>query len=138
MNILPALGVTADALAAGKTRLEVIGQNIANLHTTRGPDGKVYQRRVVAFESQLRQAVEGGLGVTGPKVASVSTDPSPGPAIHNPAHPHADANGMVQMPNVSLAHEMVDLIAASRTYEANLSVVRTSRQMAQRALQLGR
>ncbi|HEX9785091.1 MAG TPA: flagellar basal body rod protein FlgC [Opitutaceae bacterium] len=140
MNILPALATTSDALAAEKTRLDVIGQNIANAHTTRGPDGNVYQRRVVTFEAQLRQAIgiDGGSLVSGPRVAAITTDATPGEAVFKPSHPHADAEGMVRMPNVNLSHEMVDLITASRSYEANLSVVRTARQMAQRALQMGR
>ncbi|BET66042.1 flagellar basal body rod protein FlgC [Opitutales bacterium ASA1] len=140
MNILPAIAVTSSALDAEKTRLEVIGQNIANAHTTRGPDGVPYQRRTVTFEAQLRQvAGDGGLSLaSGPRVAGIVTDTTPGQAIYNPAHPHANEQGMVEMPNVNLSHEMVDLITASRSYEANLSVVRTARQMAQRALQIGR
>lgn len=140
MNILPALNVTSDALAAEKTRLEVISQNIANIHTTRGPDGEPYQRRIVTFEAQLQAATgeRGGSGLSGPKISAISTDQTPGQAVYNPTHPHADESGMVRMPNVSLSREMVDLISASRSYEANLSVVRTARQMAQRALQMGR
>jgi flagellar basal-body rod protein FlgC len=140
MNILPAISVTADALTAEKTRLEIIGQNIANAQTTRGPDGLPYQRKVVTFETQLREAVglDGRPSVEGIRVASITSDPTPGQRIHNPGHPHADASGMVQLPNVSLPQEMVDLITASRAYEANLAVVRTSRQMAMRALQIGK
>ncbi len=140
MNLLPAISVTTDALDAEKVRLEVIGQNIANAQTTRGPDGKPYQRKVVTFETQLRHEIgaNGQPTVEGLRVASITADPTPGQRIHNPGHPHADANGMVQMPNVSLPQEMVDLITASRAYEANLSVVRTSRQMALRAMQIGK
>lgn len=139
MDILPALSVTSDALAAEKTRLDVIGQNIANIHTTRGPDGLPYQRRIVTFEAQLQQAVaDGGSPFAGPRIAGITTDTTPGQAVYNPTHPHADENGMVEMPNVNLSREMVDLISAARSYEANLAVVRTARQMAQRALQIGR
>ena len=140
MNILPAVSITAEALSAEKTRLEVIGQNIANAQTTRGPDGLPYQRRIVSFESQMQQvsAANGLEDVPSLRVASITVDPTPGPEVFNPSHPHADANGMVRMPNVNTAREMVDLIAASRAFEANLSVVRTSRQMAQKALQIGR
>lgn len=140
MNILPAISVTSDALAAEKTRLDVIGQNIANANTTRGPDGLPYQRKMVTFETQLHAA--GGAGDlssrTGVRVASIQTDRTPGATLFNPGHPHADANGLVHMPNVNLQTEMVDLITASRSYEANLSVVRTARQMAQRAMGIGR
>lgn len=140
MNILPAINVTADALNAEKIRLEVIGQNIANAHTTRGPDGEPYQRKVVTFETELRSALgpDGGPRVEGVRVAAITTDSTPGELVYQPGHPHADANGMVRLPNVNLAREMVDLVTASRAYEANLSVVRTARQMATRALQIGR
>ncbi len=140
MNILPAISVTSDALAAEKTRLDVIGQNIANANTTRGADGLPYQRKMVAFVTQLH-AVTGSDDLTtrtGVRVASIQTDRSAGASIYNPGHPHADENGLVHMPNVNLQTEMVDLITASRSYEANLSVVRTARQMAQRAMSIGR
>jgi flagellar basal-body rod protein FlgC len=139
MNIIPGIDVTSSALEAEKTRLEVIGENIANAQTTRGPGGLPYQRKVVSFEAALQQVYpgEGASQATGVRVASISTDRTPGDAIYNPSHPDADANGMVHMPNVNLAHEMVDLITASRSYDANLSVVRMARQMAQRALQIG-
>jgi len=140
MNILPAISVTSDALAAEKTRLDVIGQNIANANTTRGADGLPYQRKMVSFETQLH-AVTGSDDLTtrtGVRVASIQTDRSAGASIYNPGHPHADENGLVHMPNVNLQTEMVDLITASRSYEANLSVVRTARQMAQRAMSIGR
>lgn len=143
MNILPALGITVDALNAEKTRLEIVGQNIANAQTTRGPDGQPYQRRVVSFETQLWQAsgadaAAGHVQPSSVRVSAITPDPTPGEFVFNPGHPHADARGMVQMPNVNTAREMVDLISASRAYEANLSVVRTARQMAARALAIGR
>jgi flagellar basal-body rod protein FlgC len=140
MNILPAIDITSDALAAEKTRLEIIGQNIANAQTTRGPDGRPYQRKIVSFEAQLQQAAgaEGIQSTPSLRVASITADPTPGVDIFMPGHPHANADGMVRMPNVNVAREMVDLITASRAFEANLSVVRTSRQMALKALQIGR
>jgi flagellar basal-body rod protein FlgC len=140
MNVLPAINITSDALAAEKIRLEVISQNIANANTTHGPDGRPYARKVVTFEAQLRQ-VAGENGTTiepSLRVAGITSDPTPGQLIFNPGHPDADANGMVRMPNVNVQREMVDLISASRAFEANLSVVRTARQMATRALQIGR
>lgn len=138
MDLLPAIDVTASALNAEKIRLEIISQNIANVQTTRGPDGLPYKRKEVSFEAELQQVGDGSRTATGVRVADITDDKTPGQRIYNPSHPHADAAGMVEMPNVNLAREMVDLIAASRTYEANLSVVRTARQMAQQALQIGR
>jgi flagellar basal-body rod protein FlgC len=140
MNILPAIGITSDALAAEKVRLEVIGQNIANAQTTRGPDGRAYQRKIVSFEAQLQHGagLDGNRGTPSLRVASITADPTPGDEVYMPGHPHADSNGMVRLPNVNVAREMVDLVTASRAFEANLSVVRTSRQMAIKALQIGR
>jgi flagellar basal-body rod protein FlgC len=140
MNILPAISVTSGALSAEKTRLDVIGQNIANANTTRGPDGLPYQRKMVTFETQLN-AISGVNDLTdrmNVRVASIVSDRTPGGMIYNPSHPHADAAGMLRMPNVNIPTEMVDMITASRSYEANLSVVRTARQMAQRAMAIGR
>lgn len=136
MNLIPAVDVTASALAAEKVRLDVVSQNIANAHTTRGPDGEPYARKVVSFEAELARA--GGPGSSGVRVGRISEDDSLGPLVYNPSHPDADEAGMVRMPNVNLAMEMVDLMTASRSYEANLSVVRTARQMAQKALKIGK
>lgn len=144
MNILPALGITVDALNAEKVRLEIVGENIANAQTTRGPDGEPYRRKIVSFESQLVQASgvdglgAGGVMPSSVRVAAITEDPTPGEAFYNPGHPHADEKGFLHMPNVNTSREMVDLITASRAYEANLTVVRTSRQMAARALAIGR
>lgn len=142
MNILPGLESTSSALAAEKVRLDVIGQNIANAHTTRGPDGKPYARQMVSFESKLMEVGtnEDGSKVmtTGVQVKSIESDASAGPIVYNPGHPDADDEGMVRLPNVNLTHEMVDMIAASRSYEANLQVVRTAKQMAQQALRIGK
>jgi flagellar basal-body rod protein FlgC len=138
MDILPSVEVTGGALSAEKVRLDIIAQNIANAQTTRGPDGLPYQRRIVSFETELASAADGSNSITGVKVGSITVDPTLGPLVHNPSHPHADANGMVRMPNVNTTREMVDLITASRAYEANLSVVRTARQLAEQALRIGR
>ncbi|HEY0947431.1 MAG TPA: flagellar basal body rod protein FlgC [Opitutaceae bacterium] len=141
MELLSGIAATSGALNAQKTRLDVIAQNIANAHTTRGPDGRPYQRQMVSFESELiRRTGEAGEGasIRGVRVQSITADPRPGQRIFDPQHPDADEQGMVLLPNVNLAHEMVDLITASRTYEANLAVVKNSRQMAMKALEIGK
>lgn len=142
MNLMPGIDSTASALQAEKLRMDIIGQNIANAHTTRGPDGKPYQRQMVQFESQLLELGRDPSGklqtAQGVKVRDVVTDENPGQLVYNPGHPDADEKGMVRLPNVNLTHEMVDLISASRSYEANLQVVRTSKQMAQQALKIGK
>ena len=136
MNVLSATAITASALEAEKMRVDITSQNIANAHTTQGLDGKPYQRRVVAFESVLNQ--EMGQNMQGVRISDIKQDQSPGEVIYNPEHPHADEEGNVQMPNVNIAYEMVDMVTASRSYEANLAVVRNARQMANQALAIGR
>ncbi len=136
MNILSAVNVSASALDAEKLRLDLIAQNIANAQTTKDIKGGAYQRQVTSFEAVLDAASpHGGRGV---KISHIKADPTPGPSIHNPQHPHADAQGNVRMPNVDVSHEMVDMIVATRAYEANLAVVRNARQIAANALSLGR
>ena len=134
--------MSSSALAAQKTRLDIIAQNIANAETTRGANGLPYQRQMVSFETELLR--RGGEAVGGPgglqrvKVAGIMKDSTPGERVFDPQHAHADRSGMVQMPNVKLAHEMVDLISATRVYEANLSVVKNAREMAMKTLEIGR
>jgi len=135
MNVIFASNITSSALNAEKTRLDIVAENIANANTTKGPDGLTYQRKTVSFESVADQVFGGPGGV---RVGTISKDAKPGSTIHNPSHPHADKNGMVTMPNVNLAYEMVDLMSASHSYEANLAVIRNARQMASQALSIGR
>ncbi len=137
MNFLSGIQATASALNAEKVRMDVVAQNIANAYTTRDINGEAYKRKVVAFESMLdeggRAGAEGGV-----KIEGITSDKKPGELIYQPQHPHANAEGYVQMPNVNVAVEMVDLLTASRAYEANLAVARNARQMAAKALTIGR
>jgi flagellar basal-body rod protein FlgC len=135
MNVLPAVTVSSSALEAEKMRLDLIAQNIANANNTKDIQGGPYQRKVASFESVLDAASPSGRAL---RVSSVTNDPTPGILVYNPQHPHADRNGNVLMPNVDIAHEMVDMISASRAYEANLAVVRNSRQIVAQALSIGR
>jgi flagellar basal-body rod protein FlgC len=143
MDLLTGITATSGALNAQRTRLDVIAQNIANARTTRGPDGQPYQRRIVSFESELIRAQGAGSpsntsGLASVRVSGITNDTTPGQRISDPGHPDADAQGMVTLPNVNLAFEMVDLITASRSYEANLTVAKNSRQMAMKTLEIGR
>jgi flagellar basal-body rod protein FlgC len=141
LHLIPSLGSTTAALDAESTRLEIISQNIANANTTRGPDGRPYQRQEVVFQSALQRAQAangGGQEGAAPVVASVQKDPRPGRAVYQPGHPDADANGMVQLPNVNIYEEMADMIVASRTYEANLAVLRNGRTLALQDLSIGK
>jgi len=139
MNLISGIDISASALTAQKTRLDVVAQNIANAQTTRTAAGGPYQRQVVSFETELiRNQGITGASLQSVKVAQVTTDHTPGQQVYNPQHPDAGADGLVTMPNVNLSQEMVDLITASRTYEANLSVVKNARQMAMRTLDIGK
>jgi flagellar basal-body rod protein FlgC len=139
MNLISGIDITAGALNAQKTRLDVVAQNIANAQTTRTANGGPYQRQVVSFEAaMLRQA-----GIDGPsrqtvRIGSITSDRAAGQQVYNPQHPDANAEGLVAMPNVNLSYEMVDLITASRAYEANLSVAKNARSMAMKALEIGK
>ena len=139
MSLISGIDITAGALNAQKTRLDMVAQNIANAQTTRTPNGGPYQRQVVSFETELIRKA----GLTGPalqsvKVAAIATDRTPGQQVYNPQHPDAGPDGLVTMPNVNLSYEMVDLITASRAYEANLSVAKNAKQMALKTLQIGK
>lgn len=134
MNFITGIQSTASALSAEKIRMDLVAQNIANANTTRDVDGKAYQRKVVTFETMLDESG----GASGVKVGRILNDSTPGEKVYNPQHPHADKDGMVTMPNVNTAIEMVDLMSASRAYEANLAVARNARQMATKALAIGK
>jgi flagellar basal-body rod protein FlgC len=138
MNLISGIDVTSGALNAQKTRLDIVAQNIANAQTTRTANGTPYQRQVVSFESELIRRTGGGPSLQGVRVAGIQPDRTPGQQVYNPQHPDAGADGLVMMPNVNLSYEMVDLITASRAYEANLSVVKNAKQMALKALEIGK
>jgi flagellar basal-body rod protein FlgC len=137
MNLIAGIEVTAGALNANKTRLDIVAQNIANAQTTRTADGGPYKRQIVSFETELVKRT-GGASVTTVRVGGVTNDKTPGQQVYNPQHPDAGADGLVTMPNVNLAYEMVDLITASRAYEANLSVAKNSRNLAMKTLEIGK
>ncbi len=138
VDILSGIQSTTAALNAERTRMDVISENIANAHTSRGTDGKPYQRKVVVFETALQQALDGTGQVSTLKAARIQTESRPALMVYEPGHPDADARGFVAMPNINIHEEMADLIAASRTFEANLSVVRNARTMALQTLAIGK
>lgn len=137
MNLITGIEVVSSALNAQKTRLDIVAQNIANAQTTRAAGGGPYQRRIVSFENELVRQTD-GISVPAVRVAGITEDRSPGQQVYNPQHPDAGPDGNVTMPNVNLSYEMVDLITATRSYEANLSVVKNARQMALKTLSIGK
>ncbi|HLP76565.1 MAG TPA: flagellar basal body rod protein FlgC [Candidatus Paceibacterota bacterium] len=139
VNILSGIQSTTAALNAERTRMDVISENIANAQTTHGIDGKPYQRKVVVFETALQQAMD-GTGQTTQMLSGtrIQKDTRPGEPIYDPGHPDADTKGYVAMPNVKIHEEMADLISASRTFEANLAVVKNAKLMAMQTLAIGK
>jgi flagellar basal-body rod protein FlgC len=140
MDLLPGIKSTAAALQAERIRLEVISQNIANANTTRTPDGTPYQRQIVKFETILQDKLRSGdgAGLHMVKAAQILKDTKPFPTIYQPTHPDANSTGQVAYPNVNIHEEMVDMIASSRSFEANLAVIKTARAMTQQTLAMGR
>ena len=131
-------------VAAERVRVNLAASNLANAESTRGPDGQPYRRmdpvlESVPFESELGAATApAGPALAGVRVARVAEDAGPGKRVFNPAHPDADRDGFVTLPNVNAIHEVVNLISAQKAYDANATAVDTLKTMAQRALDIGR
>jgi flagellar basal-body rod protein FlgC len=139
-DFLTALQISGSALSAQRTRVNIASSNLANAESTRGPDGQPYKRldpvlEATRFEAELGSAQPIAEGV---KVAEVVQDQAPGKRVYLPGHPDADPDGFVTFPNVNPLHETVNLLTASRSYEANASAVDTLKSMAQRALDIAR
>jgi flagellar basal-body rod protein FlgC len=135
-----AITASASALSAERARIEVAVSNLANAESTRGPDGQPYRRRdvVLATAGDSFDAVLGRAGAVGVDVAAVVEDQSPFQRRYDPSHPDADAEGFVALPNVDTPAEMVNMLSASRAYQANLTAIGLIREVVQKALELGR
>ena len=140
IQILSGIQNTTAALQAEQTRLDVISENIANANTAHGVDGKPYQRKVVVFEAALQQAMnsDGTTSMPALRVARIEKDSRAPVQIYAPGNPDADEKGMISMPDINIHEEMADLISASRTFEANLAVVKNARAMALQTLAIGK
>jgi len=147
MGYFGALDISASGLTAQRLRMDTISQNIANVSTTRTADGNPYRRKVTLFEERvepavfdgyLRSALKGdniGIGV---RVARIFEDTAPFKTVYEPGHPDADADGYVSLPNVDVVTEMINMISASRSYEANVTSINTTKSLATKALEIGR
>ena len=139
-ELIPAAKISSSGLSAERTRMEVAANNIANAQATSSDPKKLYAKKLVVFESVLNNSFNsspdqrfGGVRVKG----IVSSDSKP-LEFFNPSHPHANESGMVQKPNISPLKEMVDMITATRAYEANLSIMKQSKKMAEQTINLGK
>jgi flagellar basal-body rod protein FlgC len=145
MDFFSSMQVSATGLAAQRTRLNVASSNLANAETTSGADGGPYKRRDVALASQPAaggiagaQASGADPGVFEVKVDGIVEDTAPPRLEYDPGHPDANADGYVAYPNVNMVEEMVDMITASRAYEAGVTALDTAVSLAERAISIGR
>ncbi len=150
MGTMNGMDISASALTAQRLRMDIIASNIANADTTRAAkvNGKwvPYQRKMAVMEPKnqpsfgaLLDAEMGKDGVgSGVKITRIVGDATPFKRVYDPAHPDADADGYVLMPNVDMTKEMVDLISASRSYEANVTAINASKSMMMKAMEIGR
>lgn len=142
MGVFASMRVSASALRAERTRLDVITENIANVESTRTDEGGPYRRRqVVLSASQMPSGrLFGARGIAPPHlgVRVVVVEPAEGemPRVYNPSHPDADEEGYVSMPNVDLPMEMADMLLATRAYEANAAAFRAGRDMLRQCLNI--
>lgn len=140
------MDVSASALSAERLRMDVIANNVANANTTRGPDGGPYRRKEVVFQPRadfdrilwlniprFQESSGAGLGV---RVRGVIEDARPFRRVYDPGHPDANSDGYVLYPNFNVVEEMVDMISATRAYQANMSVIQSAKDMALQSLNL--
>ncbi len=147
MGFFSALDISASGLTAQRLRMDTITQNVANINTTRTENGTPYRRKTVIFEEKsvdkpfseyLSESSNAGLVGKGVRVARIVEDQSPFKRVYDPGHPDADEEGYVLMPNVDLVTEMVNMISATRAYEANVTVMNATKSMALKAMEIGK
>lgn len=146
MNFLDAMATSSSGMASQRFRMNIISANMANAQTTRTPEGGPYRRRDVifgalpaprTFEEQLRQKINEETPLHA-KVLGVAIDERPPVLKYDPSHPDANEEGYVAMPNINTVEEMVNLMLASRSYEANVAAFNATKSMALKALEIGR
>jgi flagellar basal-body rod protein FlgC len=159
-RIFSSLNISSSGLSAQRRRMDQIAQNVANAETTRTPEGGPYRRKSIVtaeapvtefpkyFENKIPlkrtqeshfkdEPVQGLMPLpSGTEVAEVVTDQSPPRLVYDPSHPDANAQGYVAMPNINVLTEMVDLITATRAYEANITALNASKDMTRKALEI--
>jgi flagellar basal-body rod protein FlgC len=140
MDLLSTMKVSASGMSAQRTRMNVVSSNLANINTTHTPEGGPYRRKMVIMTAEPSMDSFGKVldqNIASPKVVTVANDPSEFQKVFDPSHPDADTQGYVSMPNVNLMKEMVDMLSATRAYEANSTVIGSVKAMAQQAIDIG-
>ena len=152
MSIFSSIRSSASGLTAQRLRMDLISNNIANAETTRTPEGGAYHRQQVIFapkivgrvpffnllRGDLARGNVPGLETQGIQPLAIVEDRAPTRLVYDPSHPDANPDGYVEYPNVNVVAEMTDMLSATRSYEANVTVLNAAKQMAQRALEIGR
>lgn len=146
MAFLSSMDICASGMTAQRLRLDVAAENVTNRDTTRTENGGPYRKKSVVFRSISDTSFQDALGNAlraqgvggGVEVAEIVEDQSPLELVYNPSHPDADGDGYVSMPNVDTLAETTDAMSASRSYEANITVLNTIKQMASKALEIGK
>lgn len=143
MNLRTVLRLNSAAMGVARTRLNVTAANMANAETTRSPEGGPYQRRMVTVEAQPLKDAEGhpigrqhGLTLREPTAIKVTRDEGPARMVYDPSHPDSDGDGYVAKPNIDVVTEMVNMMAATRAYQAATNATKSVKSMAQSALNI--
>ena len=147
MGMFLGIDAAASGLTAERLRMDVISNNIANANTTRTAEGGAYHRRYVVFEpretgngfsSCLKKSMDKLEAGDGVRAVGIEADNTQGPLVYDPGNPDANAQGYVERPNVNIVSEMVDMITASRAYEANTTTINAAKSMVTKALEIGK
>lgn len=144
MDIFQTMRISSSALKAQQIRLNAISSNLANIETTRTPEGGPYKRKSVIFRStnmpNFDQHLSQSIGATakGVEVAEIVSDKTKPRTIYDPNHPDAGPDGHVAMPNITLLEEIADMMSATSTYDANVTVIKSAKRMALKALEIGK
>ncbi len=138
-ELIPAAKISSSGLEAERIRMELTANNLANVNST-DKNGNVYRKHMAIFEASYNDDARGGstAELEGVKVSEIATDKRKPLEVYAPYHPYADDKGMLAMPNISPIEEMMDMITATRAYEANLSALKQSREIADKTIALSR
>ncbi len=144
MGMFRAIDTSASGLTAERLRMDVISNNIANVNSTRTESGEPFRRKMVIFQARrpgsrlpLMDRVKPNVPGTGVRVQKIMEDMAPFKMEYDPNHPDADGEGYVRRPNINIVHEMVDMITATRAYEANVTSINSAKDMISAALNIG-
>lgn len=145
MAIFDSINIGSSGLTAQRLRMDTISKNIANANTTRTASGTPYKRQIVvlksahepSFKSLFNKSLDKSVS-KGVEVSAIKEDDTPFKKVYDPGNPDADKEGYIQMPNVNIITEMVNLIAATRSYEANVTAINENKSMMMKAMEIGK